>query len=280
VSLDGVPAAQAARGAWTFAHLDGLLDRLRRDHARWFARHLSVSATVTAANTPHLADSVAYLVSKGVRAIVLAPAMGASGRWSAEASAALAAQFSRVVDLSVAHLRATGRVPLDLFRAPAASFGASLPMCGAAAGTKAAIDVDGQMYSCTPAVPTFGDGAPPLVREASLALRLGHAADARVADALPEFRESVERTGLFGPRRGLHSALGPCSACRWRRSCTVCPMTIAYDPGSGGVARVPDNVCAFNRIALSSRAQFVRRARAAPAAHAAHAGARRDRRHA
>ena len=41
-------------------------------------------------------------------------------------------------------------------------------------------------------MPTFGEGAPRLLREASRALRLGHAGDDRIADALPAYRESVQ----------------------------------------------------------------------------------------
>ena len=268
LSFDGVPAAQAARGAWTFARLDALLDSLRRDHPHWFTRHVGVSATVTAANVAHLADSVDYFLAKDVRSILLAPAMGPAGRWRAGDTAELAAQFARIVDKSAAHLRTTGRVPLDLFRGPGPRYGPSVPMCGAASGSKAAIDTDGGIYCCTPAVPMVGDGAPPLLREASRALRIGNAADRGVADALPAYREALASTGLFGPRNGLRSAVGPCRACRWRASCTVCPMTLAHAPEGGDPACVPDNVCAFNRVALASRARFVRHARAAAAVRA------------
>ena len=264
ISLDGAAAAQAARGTQTFSQLDGLLNRLRQRHRTWFARHVSVAATITPANVRHLAGSVTYLMSKGVRAVRLAPAMGLRSGWSDADLEALAAQFRAVANLSLAHWRRTGRVPVTAFRGTSGRPpDPSLPMCGIADGTKAVIDVDGQVYACSPVLPVFGAPAPPLLRRTSRAMRLGSIADPRLGDRLAPYGDAVRATGLFGPRGGLRASRGPCRACRYARACMVCPLTIAYEPGNANPRRVPDSVCAFNRAALAGRERFRRRARSA-----------------
>jgi len=69
LSFDGLPAAQDQRAPGSFARLDRTLDRLRRRHPRFFARHLEVGLTLTAANLTTLADSVEYFFGKELRTI-------------------------------------------------------------------------------------------------------------------------------------------------------------------------------------------------------------------
>jgi sulfatase maturation enzyme AslB (radical SAM superfamily) len=266
ISLDGGAAAQAGRGAETFSQLDVLLDHLRRRHRAWFARHVSVAVTITPANVRHLAGSVEYLLSKRVQAVRFSPAIGVPSGWSGADLKALGAQFRVVADLALAHCRRTGRVPLGVLR-PTSARAADpfLPMCGIADGTKAVVDVDGQVYACSPVLPVFGTAAPQLLKRASRAMRLGHIADAHLGQRLSAYREAVRATGLFGPRGGLRGSIGPCRACRYAGGCVVCPLTIAYEPGNADPRRVPDSVCAFNRAALAGRERFQRRARSAVA---------------
>ena len=232
--------------------------------ARGTARHVSVAATITPGNVRHLAGSVEYLMSTGVRTIRIAPAMGLRSGWNDANLRALAAQFRVVADLALPYYRRTGRVPLGVFRAASVrAADPSLPMCGIANGTEAVVDVDGQVYACSPVLPVFGVPAPPLLGRASRAMRLGNVANPRLGERLASSFEAVRATGLFGPRGDLRASRGPCRACRYAGDCVVCPLTIAYEPGNADPRRVPDSICAFNRAALAGRERFQRRARTA-----------------
>jgi hypothetical protein len=53
-----------------------------------------------------------------------------------------------------------------------------------------------------------------------------------------------------------HSAYGLCSDCPFRGECSVCPVSIAWDPSNTDRHRVPDFICAYNRVALRYRRLF------------------------
>lgn len=259
ISIDGPPPAQAARGAWTFPRLDDLLDRLRAHHRAWFTRHLSVATTVPPVNIPWLADSVEYLLAKGVRSILIAPSIGASAGWNDGLRAVLDEQFARVFRTSLALYRKTGRVPLVVFKKTSGlAFKPSQAMCGITRGTKVVVDADGQVYGCTPAVASLQRDPPAMLRHVTEAMHLGHVTDRQLATRLPAYGDAVRATGLFGPRSQMHSSYGACRLCRHMGQCVVCPLAIAYAPGATDPTRVPDFRCAFNQVALKYRARFPR----------------------
>jgi sulfatase maturation enzyme AslB (radical SAM superfamily) len=261
ISIDGPLPAQAQRGAWTFPRLDRLLDHLRGDHPAWFRRHVSVAVTVPPVNIPALADAAEYLLAKGVTSIVIGPAMGASTGWNAEMRAQLDEQFARLLRVSLAVHRRSGRVPIAWFRRASGRSGQpAQPMCGVARGTKVVVDTEGGVYGCTPAIAAFQHEPPAMLRRASEAMRLGHVADPQLAERLPGYRDAVRAAGLFGPRSRMHSSYGDCGSCRHVGRCMVCPLAIAYAPGASDPTRVPDYLCAFNDVALDYQARFASQA--------------------
>jgi len=257
ISMDGVAAAQALRGAWTFGALDALFGRLAARHPRWFRRRVSVAITLTPAAVRHFAQSIEYLLSRGIREIGVAPALGVSPtrrrRWLTE----LDRQFRRVLAASLAHAKRTGRVPLRLFRTPFA-FRAdpSDPMCGLADGFRVSVDVDGRVYGCPLAVPRFGSRISPILRRASAAMLMGRIEDPGLPEALPAYGDALRATGVFGPRGSMRSFRGLCRSCRYLDRCAICPLSIAYAPGARSPTRVPDFACAFSWAALRYRDRF------------------------
>jgi len=265
ISMDGVMAAQALRGAWTYARLDALLERLGSRQPRWFRRRVSVAITLTPATVPHLAESFAYLLSKDVREISVAPALGAARGWRRARMAELDREFGRVFSASLAHRRRTGRVPLTLFRKTVEDQAhPSQPLCGITGGSKIVVDADGRVYGCHPAIPSFMTRPSPLLENVAAAMSLGGISDLDPEDALPAFREALDATGLFGPRGRLVSSLGACRSCAYLGRCAVCPLSIAYAPGARNPRRVPGFACAFSRTALKYRDRFPPRAPSSP----------------
>lgn len=116
LSCDGVAAAQERRGRGTWRRLDGLLAVAAARHPRWFETRLQVTATVTGANLPYLADSVDYLLGKGVAAIGLSPALTAAPGGDGDPRPLLAAQLARIGAQALRLYESTGRVPLLALR--------------------------------------------------------------------------------------------------------------------------------------------------------------------
>jgi sulfatase maturation enzyme AslB (radical SAM superfamily) len=265
ISIDGGPAAQRSRGAWTARWLDQLLDDLRHRHRYWFTRRVSVSATVTPENVPFLADSIEYLLRKGVRAIEVAPAIGPAPGWDHRLRTVLNAQVARIFETSLEIYRRSGRVPLRLFQ-HGTRYRGSQPMCGIAEGTRLVVNTDGNVYGCTAGVTSFLRNPSPLLERTSEAMHLGHIADPELACRLPAYAEALRATGLFGPRNRLHSSYRACARCRHLGRCVVCPLATAHTPGATDPTRVPDFACAFNQVALRYQARFPRPDVASPAA--------------
>ena len=256
LSFDGVPAAQEVRAPGTFGALDRLLDRLRLRHGRYFRRQVMAAMTVTSPAIPHLADSFSYFVSKGVADIAIGPAMG-HPRLSAAQRRELDRQFALIFARSLEHYRATGRVPLRLFRkttaAPKQSPKSDLA-CVAAIGRDLAVDVDGQVYPCALLIRSCQRVARPPLDRRLAAMSLGPVTDLegllRRRARLPH---AALAAGIFGPQSRKRSSSGGCAACRHAAVCFVCPIACAKNPDSADTNRIPDFQCAFNRIALEYR---------------------------
>jgi sulfatase maturation enzyme AslB (radical SAM superfamily) len=116
LSFDGVPAAQEWRGPGTHALLDGLLDRVREQFPQYLRRTFTVTITVHSGNLAYLADSVEYLMRKGVWNIGLNTLLTHDPGWTREHLAALDRQFARIFAASLAHRDETGRIPFQPLR--------------------------------------------------------------------------------------------------------------------------------------------------------------------
>jgi sulfatase maturation enzyme AslB (radical SAM superfamily) len=259
ISCDGGPAAQDLRSPGTFAQVDRLLDRMRSRHRAFFRRRVSLAATVTARTIPFLAESFAYLLGKEPAGIAIGPAMG-HRRLRAPEIAELDRQFKRIFTLSLEHYRASGRVPLTLFRkaSPDVTGWADTKWaCAAASGNNLVVDVDGQVYPCALLIRSSQTVAKPRLARRLAGMALGDiSALGVVANRLGGLSAAARAAGIFVPQRGKRSSHARCARCRHAGACLICPIACAKNPDSSDPGRVPDFQCAFNRVALDYRRRF------------------------
>ena len=273
ISFDGVPEAQARRGAGTFDRLDALLTRIQKDYPAFFDNLVSVAMTVSPRTIRYFARSVAYLLEKRVRDIAVAADMNADAEWTDSMIRALDRAFASVFRIAKEHHRRTGLVPLAMFRnwCPSGEEPAgAVPMCGVVRGGHIAVDVDGTLVCC-------GAFAPSIQGTPKTALAASHAGLSGGDIRAPDWREAVTAIhrrasthGLFGDKGEKHSSWGRCGACGYLRDCVVCARAIALIPGNEDARRLPSFSCAFNRIRMKYRERF-------PAARALSARSRRRR---
>jgi sulfatase maturation enzyme AslB (radical SAM superfamily) len=264
VSADGVPSAQDFRAPGTFGPINQLLDRMRAQHRGYLRRRVTLASTVTAGTIPWLADSFEYLLSKEPAGIAIGPAMGHRRLTPAETKE-LERQFARICERSIEHYRATGRVPLKLFRKtsrdretwPDAEFA-----CAAASATNLVVDVDGQVYPCALLIRSTQIVARPERARHLAGMAVGDISDlGEVASRLRGLPDAARASGIFRAQRKKRSSYRRCANCRHAGVCFVCPMACAKNPDTDDPARVPDFQCAFNRIALDYRRRFPRQPR-------------------
>jgi uncharacterized protein len=261
LSFDGVAAAQNLRGRGTFPALDRLLDRLRSKHADFYQRNVSIALTVSPRNLEHIADSVAYLLRKDVRKIVIAPSISSDADWDPDRIDELDAQFGRIFKSSLAHYRKTGEIPVQIFRsgeeAPAHAL-KSPHMCGLSHGRGITVDVDGEVYGCSMFAGSYVKLDSPLLRGRIEGMRLGRVDDPGLSRRLASFPAAVRRAGMFHRKDRKHSAYGRCGECKYLARCFVCPSSICFVPGNDDPDRVSDLCCAFNLVSLKYQKRFLR----------------------
>jgi sulfatase maturation enzyme AslB (radical SAM superfamily) len=261
LSFDGVAAAQAVRGKGTFARLDSLLDLIRQEATQLFRHDFRVAVTVNREALSVLADSVDYLVGKQVREISLAPDLRPSIKWTSSDSKMLERQFDRIFASSLRRYQDTGDVPLLLFRKDHSKprrVSHRGPICGAAAGRRITVDVDGQVYACPMLAESFQVFPDTPLRQRLMAMRLGDMRDPGLDARIRALPKAAEKAEIFSCKESKYSSLGRCADCRFIDECTVCPVPVARDPKCADPNRVPDHLCAYNQISLSYRARFPR----------------------
>lgn len=256
LSLDGVRAAQERRAPGTFDRLEHTLRDLRHAHPRFYRDLLEVAITLTPENVETLDASVGWLLARGIRTITLAPAMLPAGTFDREQERELSRQLARVYRRSLAFYRRTGRVPVLLFRRgpgrPAPRRG---PLCGVGRTRVLTVDVDGEVCGCSALVRSNQSfSRPGLVRWVE-PLRIGPLGAPRLGGRLRAFARCVARSPLFNGRALKHSTLHRCAECRYRASCSICPVTIAY-ASEDNPHRIPDFLCAFHRVSQAYRERF------------------------
>jgi uncharacterized protein len=259
VSFDGVEPAQRLRGAGTFVVLDRLLEWLRRDYPLYFMRRFSVAVTAVAQCVPSLADSVEYFLAKGVPRILISPALTHQPGWQPAMARGLDDQFARMFALSLRHYRRTGQMPVPMFHRVASS--ARLPMpgdwlCGVGRGEALTIDVDGEMSGCVLFARSYRRFSVTSLGRVLRTTGLGSIGDPTFPQRLARYSQALETAGVFHNRWMKRSSLGDCVACAYRRECRVCPVCILHQPANADPNRIPDFVCAFNRLAGKYRRRF------------------------
>ncbi len=259
LSFDGVPSAQALRGAGTFAVLDRLLDRLRETRPAFFSEKLTVALTLLPPNIGFLADSIDYFLDKKVQHIAVTPALTNQPAWRDELMAALDGQFARVFRASLRHYRRTGEVPLQLFRRHRGESGGrpeNISMCGVGQGETPAVDVDGQVHGCLMFVDSYQTFPTEFLRTRLDAMRMGGLRDPQLPRRMAAYPAAARAAAIFDDKQDKYSSYGRCGECRFLGSCTVCPVSIGHQPGNTDPHRVPDFQCAYNLVSLKYRERF------------------------
>ncbi len=262
LSFDGVPAAQALRGAHTFPVLDALIDRLARDHPRFVRERLNVALTLTPATVRHLSASIAYLLRKGVPRISMSAIVTHDASWAPQKIAVLEDAFAEVFRICLRHYKRTGAVPLEMFRKSGG--GADTDRhgpregltCSAPTGRVLAVDVDGQVHGCAVFIESYQGFASPFQRARVDALRMGDFRAPQFPRRLAMYPEAARQTGLFHGKQDKYSSYGRCGECRFLDSCTICPASTGNIPGNTDPRRIADFPCAYNLVALAYREQF------------------------
>jgi sulfatase maturation enzyme AslB (radical SAM superfamily) len=259
VSFDGVDQVQRLRGAWTGSRLDELIDRLRRDHPAYFVRRLSIATTVVARTVPFLARSVDYFLAKGVPDVVINPALTHQPDWRPASVGLVDDAFSRIYRSCLRRYRQTGLIPLQLFRRRYPELDERVPgtwMCGTGRGESLTVDVDGELSGCVLFARSYQRFPETPLGRAMDTLRLGPIGAPGLGRRLAAYGGALKAAGLFDGRERKYSSYGACAACDCRSVCSVCPVCIVHQPENGDPNRIPDFVCAFNRVAAAYRRRF------------------------
>ncbi len=256
VSFDGSRAAQQLRAPGTFDVLSERLEELRRLLPAFYEGLLEVAITVTPENLHTLSEAVDSLLQRRIANITLGPVMGGSLKWERSQERELDGQLRLVYRRSRAVYGRTGRVPVTLFRRTpgrplAKERGA---MCGIGLGRSITVDVDGEVSTCPLLARSYQTLSSPGLRRWVAPLRIGRLDAPDLGGRLERFRAQVRCSPLFMQRERKRTARRRCADCRCRASCRVCPVAIAHagdDPH-----RVPEFLCAFNRLSLKYRERF------------------------
>lgn len=253
LSFDGVPAAQALRGAGTFERLDRLLDRLRGDYPAWYGRRLAVAVTVLPSTLESLAESVRYLVDKQVQEIRVSPCLIGLSDWRPERIGEIERALRALFDLCDEHFERTGRVPVGLFAGAARAAPppvAGQAICGAASTASLTVDADGEVVGC----PLFAESAQRLPADWLAArlhqLRLGGIDAPELGRRLADHPERARGAEILHHPERRYSSFSACQECEHRGACRICPVASAHLAGNRDPYRVPDFLCAFHRVRL------------------------------
>ena len=259
LSFDGIAKAQDYRTKGSFALIDRMLDRLRRQQPDLFENRLRVCMTLIPATIPYFARSVRYLIGKGIRSIAVSPSIIAHPEWSLSQVRELDRQFAQVYIESLRHLRESGEAPLQFLRRRkngGECQSARSVMCALPAGTRLAVDVDGQAYGCASLAESYQGFPADFLRSRLAPLRMGDLRDPDFPARFAAFPGATKQAEIFHDRIKKHSSYGKCSRCAYFNTCSICPVSIGLDPDNRDPHRVPDFFCAFNRVALKYRSRF------------------------
>ncbi|MBN1566709.1 MAG: 4Fe-4S cluster-binding domain-containing protein [Acidobacteria bacterium] len=259
LSFDGVQPAQLYRGDGTFEILNCVLDSFRIGHPQLFRSRLRIALTVIPETVSCLADSVRYLIEKNVPDIFINCCITPCPGWQKEQIHELDRAFASIAELSRNHVEQTAAIPVMLLRKSddeIAKRGHQPPLCSALTGRTLALDPDGQLYTCPMFAESYQKFQPGSLMEKAAMLKLGDVTDPEIRKRRSKIAESVRSSDLWTSLEGCYSSYGKCEECDYYGRCSVCPVSIWQTPNAAGPYRIPDFVCAFNRLALKYRDQF------------------------
>jgi sulfatase maturation enzyme AslB (radical SAM superfamily) len=259
LSFDGVAEAQAQRGESTFALIDSLLRRLRRDHREYFRHDLRIQMTALPATLGHLTESVRYLIDMGICEIDLGPCDNRDLDWRPERIAELDREMGSLFRLCLDHFRETGETPMLPFRRsrgerPAKSNGRAV--CGIERAESLAVDVDGQVHGCLALAESVQSFSSEALKNKIRSLRLGEIGSPDLLRRLAGYSQALRAARIFHNKQERYSSYGRCRDCAEGATCGVCPIAIGRAADDGDIARVPDFACAFHLVMQRYRDRF------------------------
>jgi sulfatase maturation enzyme AslB (radical SAM superfamily) len=262
LSFDGVAGAQDLRKEGTSTQIAELLRALRRDCPELFHKRLIISQTLVPTTILHLNDSLNHMLDNGVQQIALAPSITHHPSWTEKDMELLDAKFSQICETSIRHFRETDRIPLLLFRwggegAPRQR--ADGEMCRVMHGKKLVVDVQGQIHGCALFAESYQEFPSSFLKNRLRPLGMGDIRNPRLLDRYLAFPAAVRKAEIFHHKEAKYSAHGKCKECDILESCSICPVSIGYNPENHDPNRVPDFHCAFNRIASKYHRYFFQR---------------------
>ncbi len=259
ISFDGIAEVQEIRGAGTFDLLDGLIERLLKNHAEFLRRNITICLTMTPATIAMLPGSIDYLLAKGLPNISIGTSISSVPDWKIESIDELDSIFRRVFNSSLRHWRKTRKIPLFVFRneyADRPHVPRRRPMCSIALWENLTVDVDGETYGCPVLAGSYQKIDPHGLSGRWASMRMGSIHDPRFPARYAAFPKAALRTGMFDRKQDKYSSYGRCGECRYFDMCSVCPGSIAHVPGNNDPKRVSNFCCAFNLISLKHRERF------------------------
>ena len=259
LSFDGVEQAQVHRGSGTFEILNSVLDSLRVQHPQLFRNRLRISLTVVPATLSFLADSVQYLLEKDVREILISPCITPYPGWHSDRINELDAEFARLAEISRIHAERTAAIPVALFRKGSDELPQEnrwFSTCAAMNGRSLTIDVDGQSYTCPLLVESYQNFPAGSLMEQVSMLKLGDVRDPELPLRRSALAGSAKIMNLWMPPPGGFSSYGNCNECEYCGRCNVCPVSVWQASSTTDGRRIPDFICAFNKITLKYRDRF------------------------
>lgn len=262
LSFDGVPPAQAVRGAATFEKLDALLDRLQDEQPAFYENSLKINITLLPATLQYLAESVEYFVlGKQIQDLSITPQITASAGWRLERIEELDRVFAQIHRICLRRYRETEEVPLEVLRKTRPrrrKRPAEGSMCGVGSGDRLVVDVDGQAHGCLTFVGSYQTFPTAFLRNRVEAMRLGHVGDSGLEERLRQYPAAVRSAEIFHHKEQKFSSYGRCGECQYLADCAICPMSIGRIEGEDDPRRIPDFNCAYNLVSLKYRAKFPR----------------------
>jgi sulfatase maturation enzyme AslB (radical SAM superfamily) len=259
LSFDGIPEAQDNRHRETFAATERLLGMLRAKYTEMFEDQLQICITLVPSAIPSIAKSVRYLINNGVREIAVTPCLTRYSARMRDYRKPLDDQFSKIRDISLAHFEQTGEVPFLLFRKTGRqkpSGRGARTMCSVMSGEGLVIDVDGKSHGCPLLADCYQEFPSDFLRRRIEPLGMGDFRDRGFEKRRPSFRAAVRKAEIFHHKEKKYSSYRKCGSCEYIESCSVCPVSIGYDPKNIDPRRVPDFHCAFNMAVLKYRDSF------------------------
>lgn len=256
LSFDGVEAAQELRAPGAFGCLDELIQRLRIDYPGYLADRVTVAITLSAANLPYLASSVAYFLARGVPSFTVTPLLTHDPAWTEGCATELDRQLGEVASLCRDHRRRTATMPFLPFRRTTGRRPRrrrDIPMCRIGAGHALFVDVDGTVMACGLFARSTARLDTKLARRAAEAVTVGHVTDPDLHSRLAGCGDALRAAGLFHGKERKRSGDQACGTCPQLGECRVCPMAIAAQPGNDDPDLVPPLPCAFTRLAAKHR---------------------------